>query len=298
MIPATENPPFLGGSQIHNQGHWRRGMEELEKIERAISGFRLPIHLENQPEVKELDDAISNLHDIASYVLNKVESECSEAKISHILKYDKVPRPVASLLFLLKGFTSLMEDIKSAGPIFTMPEVHKIVENLGADLINRNIDLSIESQFELNIELPCDHLTSIKVNNSFINVFTLFIKHIAAILKREGIYYPNGLLAQKKTSGINAANAKYKTLREFKEKAAAAAKKEWEAGSTRRHHEMARYLADDYLDENGKHPFMHLLGKDKNGNYLPSDRVLRKQCKQVAKDIDRLDLISGNKKLP
>ena len=96
-------------------------------------------------------------------------------------------------------------------------------------------------------------------------------------------------------SSVKASDARYASLREFKEQAASVAKSIWESGSTQLHHQMAKHLETTYQNENGSNPFWHLPGKDIEAS--PS-KVLLKVVKQVAKDINRMDLISGQKKSP
>ena len=93
-------------------------------------------------------------------------------------------------------------------------------------------------------------------------------------------------------SSENAHNARYAPLREFKENAASVAKRAWEGGSNLFHHQMVKYLVEEYQDENGKHPFTQLPDKNKS----TPEKVLLKTLKEVAKEINRPDLISGQKK--
>jgi len=90
-------------------------------------------------------------------------------------------------------------------------------------------------------------------------------------------------------------DVRYESLRKFKEKAAMVAKHIWENGSTLPHHKMAKYLIEEY-EENGKRPFSLLPVKDDEGFFLPPDKVLRETVKDVAKGMNRPDLISGQKK--
>jgi len=94
----------------------------------------------------------------------------------------------------------------------------------------------------------------------------------------------------------NAHDVRYAPLRHFKEKVAGVAKKLWEDGSLLLHHKMAKYLIEEYQDENGKYPFMLLPINDKDGNPLPPDKVVRETLKQLATEMNRRDLVSGQKK--
>lgn len=95
----------------------------------------------------------------------------------------------------------------------------------------------------------------------------------------------------KQRSSKIAHDARYAQLREFKEKAAKIARQLWETGLKLSHDKMAKHLIENYQDETGKHPFMHLP----NSNEAP-DKVLLEVVKDVAKKIKRPDLISGQKK--
>jgi len=101
--------------------------------------------------------------------------------------------------------------------------------------------------------------------------------------------------AAKANVSKNANDIKYEKLRDFKNKAAKVIEREWKNGSTLLHHKMAKYLCE-YYQENNKHPFGHLPNIDKDGDFPSSEKVLREVAKEVAKKMNRHDLISGNKK--
>ncbi len=98
----------------------------------------------------------------------------------------------------------------------------------------------------------------------------------------------------RKQSAEKAANARHRPLQEFKDKAAAAARAEWDKGSTLNHYQMSEYLAEEYQDENGRYPFTNLPDESKSS----PGNVLRDVCKKVAAiDMNRPDLVFGlNKK--
>lgn len=82
-----------------------------------------------------------------------------------------------------------------------------------------------------------------------------------------------------------ATDARYGNRRVLLEKARGVAQQLWENGDTRLHHEMKRYLIEEYCDETGKYPFVNL-----------PDKSLLDAVKNVAKDLGKPDLISGRKK--
>jgi len=86
-----------------------------------------------------------------------------------------------------------------------------------------------------------------------------------------------------------AINSRHAPLRDFKQKASDVAKMKWESGSTLLHHQMAKYLIEEYQDVEGRYPFIHLPG---DVNASPNN-VLLETVKKVAKDLKRFDLISG-----
>ena len=86
-----------------------------------------------------------------------------------------------------------------------------------------------------------------------------------------------------------AGEARHKPLQEFKEKAVAAARAEWANGSSLLHHQMAKYLTEEYRDETGKYPFTNLPGKSKSS----PEKVLCRVCKEVALGIGQPDLVFG-----
>lgn len=99
-----------------------------------------------------------------------------------------------------------------------------------------------------------------------------------------------GQLASVKIKAIasdTATDSKYKDDRLLLEKAATVARHMWENGSTLLHHQMKKYLAEEYVDENGKYPFVA----------LELEKSILRTVKQVAIDMNRPDLISGQKKL-
>lgn len=83
-----------------------------------------------------------------------------------------------------------------------------------------------------------------------------------------------------------AADARYAESRKLNKYAAGVAKALWKDGSTLQHHQMKKYLTDEYQDKEGKFPFN-----------LMTDRTLLRILKNVAKEIGRTDLISGLKKI-
>jgi len=99
-----------------------------------------------------------------------------------------------------------------------------------------------------------------------------------------------------KAASINASDERYKLLRDFKRKAAIVIKAEWERGSELNHSKMSKFMANDYLDAQGKHSFANLPGIDETGNYLPAEKVLLEVAKAVALEMGRRDLVSGLKK--
>ena len=104
------------------------------------------------------------------------------------------------------------------------------------------------------------------------------------------------------TKGIRAVSKKaveerHQPLRDFKQRAAVAIKIAWESGANLNHSKMAKFMAKEYVDSKGEHPFAHLPGKGKNGIYHPAEKVLREVAKAVATEIGRRDLVSGLKKI-
>ncbi|WP_054694662.1 hypothetical protein [Geotalea toluenoxydans] len=82
-----------------------------------------------------------------------------------------------------------------------------------------------------------------------------------------------------------ATDSRYSDQRLLLEKAANVARHLWENDSKLLHHQMKKYLEEDYQDEKGLHPFI----------YLPRKSFLN-VLKQVAKEMNRYDLIGGQKK--
>ena len=108
------------------------------------------------------------------------------------------------------------------------------------------------------------------------------------------VYEKAGSTSRLETSR-KANDVRHENLRKFKEKAAIVAKQMWENGSTLPHHKMVKHLIEKYV-ENGKHPFSFLPIKDEEGDLRSPDKVLREVVKDVAKKMNRPDLISGQKK--
>ena len=91
-----------------------------------------------------------------------------------------------------------------------------------------------------------------------------------------------------------ASKKRHECTRYFKEQAAVVARKLWEEGSTLPHHKMAMFLMTEYKDENGLSPFEHLPSKDQISKNT-SLNVLRNTVKAVALEMNRRDLITGQK---
>lgn len=97
-----------------------------------------------------------------------------------------------------------------------------------------------------------------------------------------------------KTEGIKAFSKKatdvqYSPERDLYKEALDIARSEWERGSLRIHHQMKRYLIKEY--RNGKSQFRTF---DANRGY--TERGLLERLKGLAKEMNRPDLISGQKK--
>lgn len=116
-------------------------------------------------------------------------------------------------------------------------------------------------------------------------------EHLRCVLSELNIEI--ALQKASKESSKKATDARHLALREFKKKAALAAKNQWENGSKLLHHEMAKYLETTYQDENGINPFWHLPGNDIDAS---SKKVLLQVVKEVAKEMNRPDMISGQRK--
>ena len=92
------------------------------------------------------------------------------------------------------------------------------------------------------------------------------------------------------TKGIHAVlksarDERYADSRETLNRAAEVARQQWVSGSNLLHHQMKKYLVEEYRDEGGKYPFLSL-----------PDKSLLEAVKRVAKEMNRPDLISGHKK--
>ena len=85
-------------------------------------------------------------------------------------------------------------------------------------------------------------------------------------------------------SSQSALDSRYASQRIKWAKLKSVAKKMWEEGDNRMHHEMKKFLIEEYKDENGKYPFVNL-----------SERSILNTLKEVAKALNREDLISGKK---
>jgi hypothetical protein len=86
-------------------------------------------------------------------------------------------------------------------------------------------------------------------------------------------------------SSRKATDAQYSRSRDLLSRVEEIARREWENGSSLLHHQMKKYLAEEYQDDNKKHPFVN----------VPEKSILER-VKRVAKEINRPDLISGQKK--
>jgi hypothetical protein len=98
---------------------------------------------------------------------------------------------------------------------------------------------------------------------------------------------------ERKKVSKSAADARYSLIREFKHKAAVVARCKWEEGSELTHDKMVKFLIEEYKDSNGKYPFISLPDAKKS----QPENVLRDVVKNVAKEMNRPDLIRGNKKM-
>lgn len=86
-----------------------------------------------------------------------------------------------------------------------------------------------------------------------------------------------------------ATDAKYDPGRNLYKEAAEIAKSKWEKGEVLKHHQMKRYLIREY--RGGKSRFGRF---DADSGY--TEKGLLKRLKELAKEMNRPDLISGQKK--
>lgn len=113
----------------------------------------------------------------------------------------------------------------------------------------------------------------------------------ATKLTDEAEHFSNSLLceltriASRTKAAQVATDSRYKSQRLLLKQAACVARSEWQNGSTLLHHQMKKFLVEEFQDESGKHPFLHL-----------QEKSILKVVKQVAKEMNRTDLISGQKK--
>ena len=78
---------------------------------------------------------------------------------------------------------------------------------------------------------------------------------------------------------------RYARQRELLNQLEGVARDLWEGGSTLLHHQMKDYLLNDYADANDNLPFVSL-----------AEKTVLSRVKQIAKEMNRYDLISGLEK--
>lgn len=109
-----------------------------------------------------------------------------------------------------------------------------------------------------------------------------------AMAKYKSLYNTEGIKAISK----KATDEKYSPGRQLYKEAVDIAKSMWEQGSLLKHHQMKRYLIKDYRGETGvKSPFARF---DASCGY--TEKGLLERLKALAKEMNRPDLISGQKK--
>ena len=131
--------------------------------------------------------------------------------------------------------------------------------------------------FDLTIKL-----TSLSYHNSMRESSTL--KYAHSLIMEKCKAYEDRVKAPKKASK-KAHDGRYQERRELLKELAIVAGKLWKNGSTLLHHQMKDFLLNDYADQAGRLPFVS----------LPEKTVL-KNLKDVARELQRPDLISGQKK--
>jgi hypothetical protein len=104
-------------------------------------------------------------------------------------------------------------------------------------------------------------------------------------LRRRQMVLSKSLEDSPKKASKNAHDSRYNSRRELLNELGRVARKLWEGGSTHMHYQMKDYLLNEYEDSKGNVPF----------SSLPEKSALN-IVKQVAKEINRPDLISGQKK--
>jgi len=94
----------------------------------------------------------------------------------------------------------------------------------------------------------------------------------------------------RKKGSKNATDVKYSPGRDLYKEAIVIAKSKWEKGSPLKHHQMKKYLIKEYQVA-GKHPFAKF---DSDCGY--TEKGLLERLKGLAKEMNRPDLISGQRK--
>ena len=201
----------------------------------------------------------------------------------------------------LKEYVYLQEYLKKA----QQTNVKTDLETLGADKAKIHEVNSVADLINA-IENETFDIESFKCK--FLRLGNLLQRLSICILTIEGIALPKYLMKkmkenqiaislaeknQRKRSSEVAIDAKYSKSRVFKDQAATVAKQQWEQGSTLTHDKMVKFLTEEYEDSSGKHPFTTLPDKKKS----PPENVLREVLKGVAKEMNRPELIRGNKKM-
>jgi hypothetical protein len=96
------------------------------------------------------------------------------------------------------------------------------------------------------------------------------------------------VLAEKtalKKASKNANDERYKKHRQQLKEVASVSQTLWRNGSILMHHQMKKYLIEEYQDKAGKYPFLNL-----------PEKAILETCKKVLLEMNRTDLISGRKK--
>lgn len=96
---------------------------------------------------------------------------------------------------------------------------------------------------------------------------------------------------EKKNASKRANDSKYAPGRDLYRKAQKIARHLWEAGDTRKHHQMKIYLVNEYKDEDGSRPFRKF---DPSCGF--TEKGLLKKLREVVGEMNRADLITGENK--
>lgn len=217
---------------------------------------------------------------------NKDQKSCTKQFDSLLLLEALHAKTIKNFANILSSYNKRLEAI---GPLSSSEEIRKALNHskIPLPLDQRNIATAL-----LQIKLAINYLekSSHRPHQDPESIAEFLSRmfhslHIAGINAGRAINVDELKREARKEASQKALNSRYAERNNLLEKAVKIAKKKWEEGSTKKHHEMKKFLVEEYKEKGDiAFPF--------SGGEI-SDKALLKALRETLREMGRTDLIKG-----